>query len=233
MFSTRRAPAPHQRHSLCRSVSSDGLSHPAVRIELDGVAGEFPLDTGSGGQVFVSDKFQRENAIVARQGKILTVLTPGGVGGRASVWNGLGRQLRIGPTPLSPPFVGGPATAGEARLGGAGVIGNGILAMFVVTIDHHSGRVYFEPIPGRSLPTAMIRTGLVVDKPNRDAFEVIDMFKGSPAERSGMKRGDRIIEIAGRPARDLGMRDLAVGRTGMTVRTERQRFDLGVGQILP
>jgi C-terminal processing protease CtpA/Prc len=47
-------------------------------------------------------------------------------------------------------------------------------------------------------------SGVILDKPDHEAFEVLDVLKGSAAERAGLRRDDRIIEIAGHPARELG-----------------------------
>ena len=193
------------------SMSPDGLTHPSIRAELDGLAGDFVLDTGSGGQVFVSQNFERAHAPLARYGKVLTYLAPGGIGGRVNVQLGLGKHLRIGPSTLSPPAVASPVdTAGmnQSQPSAAGIIGSAILAQFVVTIDKQSGRAHFEPVAGRTLPTVLRGTGMSIEKPDHDSFEVLDTIKGSAAERAGLRRGDRVIEVAGRPARDLSTSDV-------------------------
>jgi hypothetical protein len=84
------------------SMSIDGLTHPSITAELDGIAGDFIIDTGSGGQIFVSEKFQREHAPFANYGKVLSFLSPGGIGGRTEVQLGFGKLLRIGPLTFSP-----------------------------------------------------------------------------------------------------------------------------------
>ena len=225
------------------SVSPEGLGHPSIKAELDGLAGEFILDTGASSQVFVSEQFEREHAPLARYGKVLTFLSPGGVGGRANVRLGLGKQLRIGPSTLSPPAVISPGEANVMNQRGsilghtAGIIGAGVLAQFVVTIDRQAARAYFEPVAGRKLPADWRSTGMVLDKPEHEYFEVLDAIKGSAAERAGLRRGDRVIEVAGRPARDLSLSDVSSLREGagsFTVRTsDRRLITLAVEQMLP
>lgn len=223
------------------SMSPDGLGHPSIKAELDGLAGDFVLDTGSSGQVFVSEQFEREHAPLARYGKVVTFLSPGGIGGRVNVRLGLGKQLRIGPSTLSPPAVVSPMDAnGMSQRGSilahtAGIIGAGILSQFVVTIDRQSARAYFEPVAGRKLPAVLRGTGMVIDKPEHESFEVLDAIKGSAAERAGLRRGDRIIEVAGRPARDLSLSDVRSSEAAsLTVRTsDRRLLTLAVEQTLP
>jgi hypothetical protein len=221
-------------------MTLDGLSHPSVSVELDGVAGDFIIDTGAGGQVFVSDRFQREHRPFAESGKTLQFMSAGGIGGRTNIQMGFGKRLRIGPLTLSPPVVAGSMDAGGAKLGAsAGLIGTTILAQFAVTIDYQSGRAYFEPVAGRTLATVLHGTGMILDKPDHEAFEVLDVLKGTAADRAGLRRGDRVIEIAGHPARELGIADVqalssAPAHSSVTIRTSDQhRMDLAIGQTLP
>jgi hypothetical protein len=222
------------------AMTLDGLSHPSVSVELDGVAGDFIIDTGAGGQVFVSDRFQREHRPFAESGKTLQFMSAGGIGGRTNIQMGFGKRLRIGPLTLSPPVVAGSMDAGGAKLGAsAGLIGTTILAQFAITIDYQSGRAYFEPVAGRTLATVLHGTGMILDKPDHEAFEVLDVLKGTAADRAGLRRGDRVIEIAGHPARELGIADVqalssAPAHSSVTIRTSDQhRMDLAIGQTLP
>jgi hypothetical protein len=227
------------------SVSPDGPSHPSISAALDGVAGDFIIDTGSGGQILVSEKFQREHAPFTHYSKVLTFLSAGGIGGRTEVQLAFGKLLNFGPLTLSPPLVGGTADQGGSNLSRsmsahvAGVIGAGILAQFVVTIDYQTGRAYFEPVPGRKLPGILHSTGMMFDKPDHEGFEVLDVLKDSAAERAGLRRGDRVVEVDGHPARDLSVSDVqslgsVPAHTSLTIRTsDQRRLDLAIGQILP
>jgi predicted aspartyl protease len=221
------------------SMSRDGLTHPSISAELDDVAGEFILDTGANSQVFVSEKFQREHAPFAQYAKVLNFLSAGGIGGRANMHLGFGKHLHFGSATLSPPTVTGTTDASSGNLNASGLLGAGILTQFVVTVDYHSLRAYFEPVPGRTLPPVLRGTGLIIDKPEHELFEVLDTFKGTAAARAGLHHGDHIVEVAGRAARDLSVSDVSVlsdwrTHTSLTVRTsDQRRFDLGIAQFLP
>lgn len=220
------------------SMLPDGLSHPSISAELDGVVGEFIIDTGAGGQIFVGDRFQQEHRPFAQSGKTLQFLSPGGIGGATNIQMGFGKQLHIGPLTLSAPIIAGGTSPGGANMpSSAGLIGTTIIAQFILTIDYQSVRAYFEPVAGRTLPTAFNGTGMILDKPDHEAFEVLDVLKGTAAERAGVRRGDRIVEIAGRPARDLGAGDLLVltsPHVSATIRTsDQRRLDLAISRLLP
>jgi PDZ domain/Aspartyl protease len=227
------------------SVSSFGMSHPSISAQLDGVEGEFLIDTGSGGNVFVSEGFQRRHAPFSRYSKVARFLSPGGIGGRLNVQAGFGQTLRLGALSMAPPLVfGADATAAgrpaQVSMGSrtAGIIGNGILRHFIVTLDRHAQRAYFDPVGDQALPNALYATGMILDKPDREAFEVLDVLPGTAAARAGLKRGDRIVEFSGRPARDLGYRDISTfGRNSgpkVAIRTaDQRRIELTFGKILP
>jgi hypothetical protein len=220
----------------------DGLSHPSVTAELDGIAADFLIDTGASAQVFLSERFQREYAPFSHYGKFLQYLAPGGIGGRTEVEMAFGKSLHLGPLTLSPPVVIGPTDSAGFNMRGSvagGVLGSGILGQFVVTLDPQSERAYFEPVNGRKLRNVLRGTGMIFDKPDHEAFEVLDVLKGSAAERAGLRPGARVVNVAGHPVRDLGTSDVAVlgswpAHTSLAIQTsDHRRFDLAIGQILP
>ena len=56
----------------------------------------------------------------------------------------------------------------------------------------------------------------------------LDILKGTAADRAGLRRGDRIVEIAGHPGRELGAADLqtlgaAPANNSLAIRTADQR----------
>ncbi len=221
------------------AISADGLTHPSIKAELDGATGQFVLDTGSNGEVFLSDAFAHAHPSFAASSKVLSFLSPGGIGGPLTVQFALAKHLRLGTATLSPPAFNRPANGARFGLDADGLLGAVILSQFIVTIDYQSGHAYFEPVAGRTLPPVLHGTGMILDKPDHEAFEVLDVLPGSGAERAGLRPGERVVEVAGRPARDLSAADVGhlsafPAHTSLAIRTsDQRRLDLAIGQILP
>jgi hypothetical protein len=132
-----------------------------------------------------------------------------------------------------------------------GRIGNSILSAFVTTFDFGDRRIYFQPVGEVRKPPAgkvfgpdisgpkLFSTGIIPDKPDHDHFEVVDVIAGTAAEREGVRPGDKIVSVAGKPARDLSLGDfvdLTNNPNAKHVVIEEpgsRRFDLAIEQILP
>ena len=82
-------------------------------------------------------------------------------------------------------------------------------------------------------------TGMAFYKPDHEGFDVLDVLAGSGAERAGLRPGDRIVEVAGQPARALSVSDVDhlsafPTHTFLTVLTsDNRRLNLAIGQMLP
>ncbi len=221
------------------AFSADGMTHPSIKAELDGATGEFVLDTGSSGQVFLSDAFAHAHPSFTLSGKVFNFLAAGGLGGPLPEQFALGKHLQLGAATLAPPAISRPGNGASFGLHADGLLGVGVLSQFIVTIDYQSGHAYFEPVAGRTLPSVLHGTGMIIDKPEHEAFEVLDVLRGSGAERAGLRRGERVIEVAGQPARDLSAADIQSlssfpAHRSLPIRTsDQRRLDLAIGQILP
>jgi hypothetical protein len=241
-------------------VSKDGLFQADVEAKLEQTAGQFVVDTGSGGQILLAPGFEQDHGLIDRYAKVISVMTPGGIGGRQRMRMGLGASFAIGVASFSAPLVGridGTASTQyyvPGRYSGdfrevrrpmalsetqAGIIGNGVLAHFIVTLDYKGGRIYFEAPNAMQLTHVFAGTGLIVDKPQHESFEIIDILPGSAAERAGLRRGGRIVEVDGHPARDLSLSDFSIlngvlARKTMAITTaDGHRSELAITQILP
>ena len=128
-------------------------------------------------------------------------MSPGGIGGNLRVRMGLGEAFTLGTVAFSVPFVATPADARvpphvwQRGIPGAGLLGNGVLSHFIVTLDYRAYRIYLEVPAGMRLTTALFGTGMFVDKPEHEAFKIIDVLPQGAPEHAGLRRGDRIVVI--------------------------------------
>jgi hypothetical protein len=185
------------------------LAAATIPATIEGAAGEFIIDTGSGGQVLLQPGFMDRQGLRSNYPSPLRFLGPGGIGGPLEMAMVLGGEISIGTMKLTRPLVEFAVAPSDLSLRRhyAGLIGNSLMQNFVVTIDFASQHLYLEPTGRTQLARAIYGTGLFVDKPDHTEFEVIDVLHGSAAEAAGVRRGDRIVKIDGRPATDLGMSD--------------------------
>ncbi len=118
-------------------------SEVLVSASVDGVLGDFQLDTGAALQLLVERPFAERNGLLKKYGS-------GGRAAGAGV-GGVMQTVLFQPAEFAMEACGhGHTGRFVAESGGyveehvAGAIGNGILEQFVVTLDYGRRRVYFE-----------------------------------------------------------------------------------------
>lgn len=80
-------------------------------------------------------------------------------------------------------------------------IGQSILGRFILTVDCMRGIMYLDKTPNSDKPEIFNRAGLVLD-PADGVDRVMTVFAGSSGEASGLKPGDTITSINGKPPSD-------------------------------
>jgi S1-C subfamily serine protease len=89
--------------------------------------------------------------------------------------------------------------------------------------------VTFEPGPYFGRPRPADRSGLGLSRGSGGALRVEGVIPGSPAERAGLRPGDELIAIDGRPAAECGplyrLRETFRRDAGTEVRLSVRRED--------
>jgi len=189
--------------------------------------GLFRLDVGSSSSVDLHAPFAREKRILGRLGRTQRV-DGVGFGGAFSSEIGRLQRMSLGPYEWDDPMV----TVSHAAEGAfasedfAGNIGNRILERFKVTLDYEHRQVWLEP--GRRYPERdqLSRCGALLTR-RGDVVNVENVLTGSPADRGGLRAGDEVIAIDGRPARDWDLPEVSAllddGTPGQRVSFEIRR----------
>jgi hypothetical protein len=193
----------------------DPVNGMKLDIELDGSVLSARFDTGSGGAIFLPRDVAEQTGAMHRYPKYLPFVSPGGIDGRLSFLEALGTRLSIGDAEIPSPFLAimrdspSPWPGRRAQPRQEALLGMGALQYFIPFIDVPGGRLVLEPggIPQRS-PVVYRAPGLSAAKFTRDAFEILSVLQGSPAERAGLSPGNRIVAVNGTPAIDLGANEL-------------------------
>ena len=190
----------------------------------DSVPVSLLLDTGAGGNIHLTGSFFREHPdFLSGRDSFETEIQ--GVGGSESITGFRVSSIELGdysvPGGLCSSFHGGDMFSAYD-----GILGNGILSRFVLYLDYRSGRVMLEPssLFDAGLPESLTGMGLEIV---RDRLRVRTVIEGSPADESGIRAGDILLELDGTAvtAGHLGrMESLLPDSSGerVTVRVERE-----------
>jgi len=133
--------------------------------------------------------------------------------------------VTIGPFEISGPVAAFISTASAGTFTVDGLLGTGVLRRFKVTFDYSRRQLWLEP-NGRSRgPQSFDASGIEVRPTGAHDFAVVDVGSDSAAADAGVRIGDLLKAVDGRPARDMTLGEIqdAFSRVGeiCTVQFER------------
>ena len=215
-----RPPAGATRLPLRFASTSEVL----VGASVDGIAGEFQLDTGNPSWLFLNRPFAEHNGLLQKYGSGGKG-SMSGVGGKTGAVYFKPSQFTIGSLKPSITVAGIvlSKTGGGAEEYVAGTIGNQILRQYKVTLDYGNEAVYLEADPaykkdgdwtimGRPISPRHGNSGdLGLSRFRRrdgGPIEILGIAAGGAASRAGLKKGDRILAVD-----DVSVEDLTLDMT--------------------
>jgi len=179
---------------------------PQVDGAIDGIEGKFDIDTGSRSSLTVLGPFAEKHDLATHYGAKLEAVTGWGVGGAAR-----GLVTRVKVLRLGKVEVRDPVTELSLQKKGsfinpyvAGNVGAGVLKRFNITFDYQHQQLILERNANFDKPDVFDRSGMWLNQAD-ETFEVMDVVAGGPAAAAGLKIGDRILAIDGRPAGQLSL----------------------------
>ena len=182
---------------------------PVVAGSIDGIAGDFTLDTGDRGSLTLMSPFVARNRLRERYRPVAVGIVGMGFGGpvRAAV-------ARIGTFTFAGFSLDGIAARFPTLRDGyftstrvAGNIGAGILSRFLVTIDVPDKKLVLSRADGYDLPDRFDRSGMWLMQ-TESGLRVGDLTPGGPAAKAAITVGDRIVSVDGRRSQTLSLPDL-------------------------
>lgn len=181
---------------------------PLLTATLDGAAGDFALDTGNGGSLVVQHLWAERHDLADRLKRGVEMVSFGS-GGETRNWASRIAELQIAGVTLHNlvgRYVEDKHGAFSSRTE-AGNLGTDVLANFTLDFDYSRGQIWFESVPGyTSLPFP--RGGMSFSKSSPDSADVVYVVEGGPAAQAGLRKGDTLIEVAGKSVKILSRRDL-------------------------
>ena len=195
-------PAVFEAPAGAQSLPLTFFGHfPGIDGDLDGAKGQFWLDTGSRGGLFVADPFAQANGLAGRYPTSGAMTIGWGVGGGAEGRLARGGRLTLGAIAIDGPVLRWPSEGGGgvmAMRDVAGNVGGEILGRFDVTFDYGRQRVLLVPDDAHGTPFAADRSGLWINRRGGDVVVKAVMADG-PGSTAGLRVGDVLCEIDGEP----------------------------------
>lgn len=188
---------------------------PIVNGAIDGSPAKFGIDTGARSALLLYGPYVTSHALREKYQPKFSGVTGWGVGG--PVRSDIARigSITLGEIqgPKSDSHASGPATGIELRdvvarfslnKGGvtagsskAGLVGPDILKQFTLICDYSRKRLILEKNKQFGVGDTYDKAGVWLIQ-NGDAFKVLDVIAGGPAERAGLRVGDKVIAVDGK-----------------------------------
>jgi predicted aspartyl protease len=183
----------------------------SVLANGDTLAGQFLLDTGLRGSLVFNTPFVNQHNLLERLAPTVYTTTGGGLGGQVKTHVGrldnfIFGGFALGGIPVSMSQDKRGALAGDYD---AGIIGSAVLQRFLVVFDYAGERLILYPsdFDGGRLDFDKSGMFLVSNADNRSVYRIVDIVDGSPGDKAGLKIGDIIMQIDGRPASQVSLEE--------------------------
>ncbi|HXN29375.1 MAG TPA: aspartyl protease family protein [Candidatus Acidoferrales bacterium] len=183
---------------------------PVVAASLDGVAGDFGVDTGARSSLLLYGPFCVQNNLQEKYGAKLEGVTGWGIGGPVRSLLARAGTLQIGEVTVRDLVIrlSAQKTGLTTSSAMAGLIGPDVLSQFDVTFDYSRTRIIFEKNKDYGRRDSYDRAGIWMGQA-RDGkhFTVVDVIAGGPGAAAGVKPGDQILAINGENTANLILPD--------------------------
>jgi hypothetical protein len=208
-------------------------TRPQVRGRVDGVAGDFVVDTGSRGSLTLALPFVEANDLVAKYGAKIEVISGAGTGGHLRALLARAKTLELATIVIANPLtmLSRQQTGALAGPDQAGNLGHGILRQFNITFDYAAGALYLEKNANFGQREASDRAGVWIERGGK-GFEVVDVVAGGPADAAGLQAGDVIVSIDGQAAAALPLAAARARLKGAPGRKVRLTIDGGAQRVV-
>lgn len=171
---------------------------PKVQGSIDGIDGVFEIDTGSRASVTLAPAFAAKHDLEKRFAAKNEAITGAGIAGPVRAGLARGKVLKLGAVEVPSPVIAIPrgAKVAQDRSDVAGNVGFGVLRQFAVTYDLPHDALYFDRYLNFGTPDIADRGGMWLER-KPGGYEVVHVVAGGPADASGLKVGDIIVEVNG------------------------------------
>jgi hypothetical protein len=180
-------------------------SIPEVQGTFEGIPAKYDIDTGSRSELTLTKPFAQKNDLLARHPKGVNAVEGWGVGGPSRAYVTRGAMMTLGPVKVDNVVTSLSTQDKGAFAGGEydGNVGSGILKRFIVTFDYDHQIMYLKRPARPVMDTGTHdRAGMWINAVP-EGFKIADVTITGPAEAAGLKAGDIITAVNGKPAKAI------------------------------
>jgi hypothetical protein len=183
---------------------------PMVAGSVDGIPGEFEIDTGSRGSLTLMKPFADAHQLVQKLGASTLATTGYGMGGPSKSLLARAAAMTIGPVEIKHPVINVvmDSAGAAAATHTAGNIGGDILKRFTLTLDYGHQTLWLQPNGLADQPEIFDRSGLWVGRDKEGGIVIRDVTPGSAAAKAGLAIDDVITAVDGHAAGTIELSDL-------------------------
>ena len=208
-------------------------TNPQASGRVDGIDGVFHIDTGSRASLTLTLPFVEANELVAKYGAKLEAISGSGAGGHVRALFARATTLELGDITVQKPVTSLSLQSRGALADPdlAGNIGFGVLRQFNITFDYANNVVYLEKNANYGQPDVYDRAGLWIERGDK-GYEVVDIVADGPAAVAGIKAGDLIVGVNGKPWTSLSLSAVRSELKAAPGRKVRLKMDGGPERVV-
>ena len=186
---------PSGGYTLHPRFSTLPVQQISLKEKKQTINSNFFFDTGAGLCFLMSDNFVNDSSVFDSSKKLYPTLAQG-LGGKANMQVTTIRQVKIGPYRFRdvPTYVFNDPYNATSYPQVSGLIGNDLMRRFTVTLNYARSEIFIKPNTFFRDSFDYSYTGLGMYLVDRK-ITVLDIMKGSPAEKAGLEIGDVIIAV--------------------------------------
>lgn len=172
---------------------------------FEGLAAKYNIDTGSRSELTLTKAFVEQGGLRAKHPRGVDAMYGWGVGGPTRAYVTRGTEMTLGQIRIDNVVTN---MSTQDRGGLSGFVGGGILKRFIVTFDYDHQTMYLKPrVDPVGDAGTFDRAGMWFNE-SPQGFDIVDVTKSAPAEQAGLKTGDTILAVDGRPVSKTHLYDL-------------------------
>lgn len=171
------------------------------------ITGSFLIDTGASTSLILNSPFVNNNGLLKKFSKKLKHSSQGLTSKKITDFKARLKKIKIGDFS----FTNVPVNLSQATRGLLaskkidGIIGNGLLKRFNLILDYANQKLVLQPNKNYYKVFKVNSSGIRIKLTLKKKFKIMEIYKGSPADKIGLKTEDELLAVNGIPTKDLSM----------------------------